>query len=345
MAQFRYFKKPQGYTFLTNFECTPRIFTTWLLLSTVAALIYALILFFTLMQKDIRDEEVPTVLPSINTPTGYSVFLTFPMQNTVSSQSFQGMVNISFTAEEATQRLFLHRGLNLDLISFELYSGGQKYPLKKGTYKKESEIQSFIPANNFTVHQNYFAVINFTGRLNAQIKEYNYAAGDGTRYGLVFMNPQTSSKGCRYLFPCFDSSEFPSNFTMSIRHHYSLTALSNFPSIGNKNIGLEYLEDTFLPLESLKPAQVALALTDYPATSSNDTFKITVYHNQQTVSTVSIPRIKQFMDESAYEIGKLDVVVVPDFTTSNQPGLSILNEKETIAESNALQFLKNVNGI
>ncbi|CAJ0949287.1 unnamed protein product, partial [Mesorhabditis belari] len=336
------FARDGGFLFLSDFECSPKIFVTWLLVVTVCSFIYALILFLTLNQKDIRREEVPSSLPSINSPNGYSVHLDFKTENTLSSTGFIGTVNISFTPQEETQRLYLHRGANLDLLSYQLFSNGKQISLKKGPYNSESEIQSFIPGQNFSMHSDYYVLIKFNGIFNAEIVEYSYQVNGTNRFGLIFVNDRFSPKGCRYAFPCFDTPNYSANFTMHIRHHYSLKALSNFVVTNTKAMSSDFIEDTFEPIQSIQPGQVSFALTDYPSISSNDdNFKLTVYFNTELLSNVSLSRIKQFMDDSAYQIGKLDVVVIPNHTTSNQPGLSVLNEKETVAESTALLYLQN----
>lgn len=141
------------------------------------------------------------------------------------------------------------------------------------------------------MHNEYNVIIKFNGIFNSVITEYSYQSNESVkfvkkfknyncliqiffRFGIVFVNERFSSKGCRYAFPCFDTSGYSANFTLSIRHHDSIKALSNFPSTSTNFMWISFCFYIFTKLvkRSIEINEKAVN-NNYSFKNSNRIFK------------------------------------------------------------------------
>ncbi|KAL6722726.1 hypothetical protein Aduo_017824 [Ancylostoma duodenale] len=320
--------------------CSSRVFLTWLFVSVASCLVYAVIAFAALLNKNILPEDLGLQsIPYANVPERYDIRIQFATEYNKSNKSFQGEVNIVFTSLHESQRIYVHKGDNIEIMDFSLRlkDSLEKLPVKKGAYDDSTEIQTFVLSKNTTVDIAYSFFMEFKGKFvsGKGPAEFSYSSERGEkRYGLWFATDSQSSKGLRYLFPCMDSDEFPADFNVVIIRKTSLRSLSNFVSDKTTEAGSNFMEDHYRSTLKMMPVQFALVLCDFQyKTENNNGTKISIYSRSEILSEISFRRTAQFMDPASHEIGKNDAVLIPDVPTIHRPGISLINEKEAVCES------------
>ncbi|WKY17122.1 hypothetical protein Q1695_001611 [Nippostrongylus brasiliensis] len=318
--------------------CSLRILVTWLVVSFALCLIYAIIAFLSLLDKNILPEEPgPLSLPYTNVPRRYDIHLKFDTEYNRSNKTFSGTVSVLFSSRHANQRLFLHKGENLRIMEFSLRAvdhPDEKRSVKKGTYNSATEIQTFVLSFDTSTDTAYLFTVTFNGVMTGEAgpNEFHYdSENNEKRYGVWFATFQRRGKGLRYLFPCMDSNEFAAeyNVTSTIQENYRNHCFS----------GVNLMTDHFPSTMVLLPYQFSLILCDfqYKRELNNETM-ISIYSQSSLLSNASFRRIVQFADLSSKTIGKNDVVVIPNAKTLYRPGISIINEKEFVSESKEFQM-------
>ncbi|KAK5977792.1 hypothetical protein GCK32_002144 [Trichostrongylus colubriformis] len=323
-----------------------RVLLTWLTICFALCLLYSVIAFVSLVNKNILPEELgPRSIPYTNVPRRYDVQLQFDTEYNRSNSSFHGQVALLFNSRHESQRLFLHRGKHLRITDFSLTAidqSNQKQSIKRGTYNADSEIQTFVLSFDTATDALYLFTMKFTGTMSAEHgpKEFTYLSSKGEpRYGVWFATVQRHGKGLRYLFPCMDSHEFPAEYNITVTRKMSLRALSNFVIKRSIQNDAYFMTDYFPPTTVLSPYQLAFVLCDFQYKSEiyNGTM-ISIYSQFNVLENVSFRRTSQFMHNASHVIGKNDAVVIPDVHTVYRPGISLINEKEFITESKELSM-------
>ncbi|CAD6187509.1 unnamed protein product [Caenorhabditis auriculariae] len=225
-----------------------------------------------------------------------------------------------FTARDVTQRLFLHRGRNVEA--------------------NQNEIQAFIPLMNLTKNSSYDLSMNFVGTigLSGGPRQLQYTTPQNeTRTSITFCSEKGATNGLRSLIPCLDGADYPAEFNILIQYNQPFTAFSNFrrtyqqTSNLNSSLSSSYFNSTF----ALNPADIAFALVELKpqTTVVNGNITISLYYRQKILQSISIDRVLQFMNDKSFNIGKLDVLSLPELDTAQVPGVSFLNEDSVRQEN------------
>ncbi|VDO21491.1 unnamed protein product [Haemonchus placei] len=341
----------QGTTASTRSYYSLRVLLTWLAICFTLCLLFSVIAFVSLLNKNILPEELgPQTIPYTNVPRHYDVQLQFNTEYNQSNTSFHGQVALLFSSRHVSQRLFIHRGKYLRITDFSLIAvdqSNEKRSIKKGTYNAASEIQTFVLSFDTAIDELYLFTMKFTGKMTVEHgpKEFTYTSNNGEqRYGVWFATLQRNSKGLRYLFPCMDSNEFPAEYNITITRKVSLRALSNFIAKRTLQSDANFMIDYFPPITVLSPYQFALVLCDFQYRRENHNgTTISVYSQYDMLQNVSFRRILQFMNPTSNIIGKNDAITIPDVQTVYRPGISLINEKEFASESKELSITSKPN--
>jgi len=73
------------------------------------------------------------------------------------------------------------------------------------------------------------------------------------------------AKGTRQLFPCWDEPHLKVTFTISVKHHYSFTILSNMlPQIHLSSDINDFIWTHFYTTPPMSTFQIAIVITTYP---------------------------------------------------------------------------------
>ncbi|CAB3400534.1 unnamed protein product [Caenorhabditis bovis] len=99
----------------------------------------------------------------------------------------------------------------------------------------------------------------------------------------------------------------------------TLTSITTFPAL--------------FPTES---SEIALSLISTDLTKNSvqqQNMTINKYYRESVLTTISTERILQFMSPKSKEIGKVDVIALPDLQTIQQPGITFLNEQDVLREN------------
>uniref|UniRef100_A0A8R1DEK6 Aminopeptidase N-like N-terminal domain-containing protein n=1 Tax=Caenorhabditis japonica TaxID=281687 RepID=A0A8R1DEK6_CAEJA len=322
------------------FECNLRFLLTWLTLSAVACIVYVFVVFGSLVNKTVLPRDnVPKTIPYITVPSQYDVFLEFNSMPNETITEYSGSLQMSFVARDVTQHLFFHRGNKVKINSISLEdSNGTLVEPKAGAYDKSTEVQAYIPIANLTSQESYILRIEFQGELDSDPDgpthlSYSLPNGD-IRYAVVFGHQVTQSFGLRYLMPCIDSPDFPAVFNFKIRHSPMYRVISNFPSQIQQSI--LYTATLFNATFALDPSQVSFALIDLdmsPVSVQQSGLMINKFYRQEIVSTISTDRIIQFMSAKTTQIGKIDVLALPNLSATQQPGITFYSENDVLREN------------
>ncbi|CAI79176.1 Aminopeptidase N-like N-terminal domain-containing protein [Caenorhabditis elegans] len=332
-----------------RFECNLRFLLTWLVLSAIACIIYVFVVFGSLLNKTVLpSNNVPSTIPYITVPSEYNVFLQFNSTPEAVVREYTGSLQMDFVARDITQQLFFHRSdkVKINSISLEDANGTMTAPTA-GAYDKSTGVQAYIPLANLTSQESYVLRIDFQGELDSETgspRNLQYSLPNGTiRYSIVFGNSVTSSSGLRYLMPCLDSPDFPAVFNFNIRHSPRYRVISNFA--GQIQQSILYTATLFAGSFQLDSSQVVLALIDTelaPVTVQQNGLTINKYYRQSIVDNISTDRIIQFMATRSQQIGKIDVLALPDLTATQQPGITFYNENDVLRENVDLGSLGSI---
>ncbi|CAI4226245.1 unnamed protein product [Auanema sp. JU1783] len=320
--------------------CSSRLLLTWLVISAASCLLYGLIIFVSLLNKNVLPlDDGPLVIPYINLPSKYDAYLQFDMEYDNSNMTYSGIIYMTFTAKQGGERVYVHKSDSMQLTSYELTIYNKKINLRRGIYNKQTEIQTFIPSVNLTSDAEYILKLAFQNKIGSNDfgpRENSYKSLNDKRYGMSFITKRNAQKGLRYLFPALDSKEYPALFNLFIKRKPSLRCFSNH-KISKTEPMLPWMEDSIPARTRLYPHQLGLVLTDFPSKNELlENITVTVYFRPDMMNGISIRRLEQFMDKSSRQIGKIDAVVIGQVDTVHQPGISIMNEEETVLENREL---------
>ncbi|CAI5454883.1 unnamed protein product [Caenorhabditis angaria] len=320
--------------------CTCRFLITWFLLTFSACLIYAIVVFGSLVNRKILPtNNVPKTIPYITVPSEYDVFLEFFGSSSLINKTYTGSLQMTFEAKDLTQRLFFHRGPDIRILNITLEdSNGTKSTPSAGAYDKNTDVQAYIPISNLTKETTYKLEIGFEGTIgenpNGPLDLPYTSENNENKHSMVFGHSTTASSGLRFLMPCLDSQDFPALFNFNIRHPPDFRVISNF--VGNVQQSPLYTTTIFNATFQTFSSSIVLALIDMNLTSQSikqEDIMINKYFRKNVINTVSTDRVLQFMASKTSNIGKLDVLCLPQLSTINQAGISFLNEEDVQREN------------
>ncbi|KAK6766779.1 hypothetical protein RB195_026199 [Necator americanus] len=327
-----------------TFHCSSRVFFTWIAVSVSCCTIYAIIAFVALLNKNALPEDLGLLsIPYVNVPERYDIQLQFDTEYNKSSKSFYGENKIVFNSLRESKYIHLYSGNNIQIADFSLHSlnnAKEELSIRKGAYDEVTEIQTFILSTNTSTEVPYLFILKFTGKFTPENgpRKFSYLSERGDkRYGVWYAVDNSAGKGLRYLFPCLDSKEFPADFNLTITRSKSLRSLSNFVSYRSTSRESDFMDDHFAPTMKLLPSQIAFVLCDFQYKREvYEGTTISIFSRPEILSGISFRRTSQFMDSGSYEIGKNDAILIPNVSTIHQPGISIIDEKEAVRESEDL---------
>ncbi|TKR72057.1 hypothetical protein L596_019574 [Steinernema carpocapsae] len=335
------------------FYCDGRIFCVWFFITMFASLAYAVILYFALLNRTPYAPD-PDSIPYIFVPSRYNLSLRIDTSRDDPKQTFSGTVFIRFRSLVDTAALFLHLGHNVEVHEAALFPvelSRKNYRVARKRHNPKTEILTIVLNRNITKLLDYNLELKFAGSFRSddfgpKIFSYNTLFGE-ERYGALYVNPETATKGLRYLIPCLDSSQYPAEFFVNVRRPGVMRSLSNSARIKTLDIpgDKEYLEDSFNQTIILFPYQLMVVVCDFQYKrefSGDSDLEISAYFRPSIIQEVSVERLVQFMDPKSNQIGKIDAVVIPNIKTVNQPGISVLNEAEAIEEARVLEDIEEL---
>ncbi|KAK0390327.1 hypothetical protein QR680_019303 [Steinernema hermaphroditum] len=329
-----HWKEPsRGARILNFFYCDGRIFCLWFFISAIAALIYAVILYFALLNRTPYAPD-PDAIPYIFVPSHYNLTIRIDTSRDDPKQTFSGRVFIRFRSLVDTAVLFLHLGDNVNVEEAALFAvvdNAKKYRVARKRHNPRTEILTIVLNRNITKLLDYSLELSFSGKFrtdNLGLQLFNYQTfNNEERFGALYIHPEKAIKGLRYLIPCLDSSQYPAQFTLNLQRNAVMRALSN--SVRLKTVSIEgdeeFLDDGFAETIVLFPYQLVIVVCDFQ-------------YKEETSPGTEL----KFMDAKSNRIGKIDAVVIPNSNTINQPGISVLNEAETIDEANVLEEVQDL---
>lgn len=169
-------------------------------------------------------------LPNNTRPETYDINLRTSIHE--ANPTFRGSVRIGIVAVESTNNITLHH--NVQQLNSVRVVTADEVPIPIGSYSYNRTYTFLtIPmaaGSNLTQGMRYFIDIDFVGTMNAYSGFYrSFYNVNGTQ--IWFGSTQFEATYARSAFPCYDEPSLKSNFTISITHHLSYSAISNMPAI------------------------------------------------------------------------------------------------------------------
>ena len=234
-----------------------------------------------------------------------------------STDTFAGRVSITVRLAEAARSITLN-GAEIEFHETTIASGGTTSAAAV-TLDAQKEtatltVPSEIPAGSATI------AINYTGRLNDQLRGFYLSRANGREYAITQLEPTDA----RRAFPSFDEPALKATFAVSATIDARDTAIANGRLLSDTpgpGAGKHTL--TFATTKRMSPYLVALAVGDWACIAgSADRIPIRVcatpaYKDQLGYALESAEFALRYFNHYfaiEYPFEKLDVLGVPDFS-------------------------------
>ncbi|XP_037026046.1 aminopeptidase N-like [Bradysia coprophila] len=177
-----------------------------------------------------HDEILPPFrLPGSTVPESYDISIRTWIHE--ANFTFTGHVRIGIRAVQSTDFITLHqRGLSIQNITI-LSHDNVAMDIDDPTYHTEYELLTIpIVRTNLTEGSRYFIDIDYIGtigRFSGFFQAFYYL--DGVQHW--YATTQFEHTDARRAFPCYDEPALKANFTITITHDSSYSAISNMPAI------------------------------------------------------------------------------------------------------------------
>ncbi len=259
-------------------------------------------------------------LPDWVTPTHYALHLTVLPED----QRFSGVVSIDVKIAVDSNLIWLH-GQDLAVQSAKIVVGGraieatyEEVPDSGGVAKLSTDKP--IPAGNARIE------ISYTAPFNRQLEGLYRSDEGGDSYAFSQMEPISA----RLAFPSFDEPRFKTPFDTTLTVRDTHVAVSNTPTISEKNLGNGLKTVTFATTKPLPTYLVAFAVGPLDVVEWKPIRKTDIRNVEIPLRGITArgkgPQIKYALENTeallvllekyfgiAYPYEKLDLVAATDF--------------------------------
>uniref|UniRef100_A0A1I7Y812 Peptidase_M1_N domain-containing protein n=2 Tax=Steinernema glaseri TaxID=37863 RepID=A0A1I7Y812_9BILA len=265
-------KEPsRGAQILNFFYCDGHVFWLWFSFSAIASLIYAVIIYFALLNR-VPYAPDPDAVPYILVPSHYNLTIRIDTSRDEPKQTFSGRVFIRFRSLLDTAVLFLHLGENVRVDEAALFPeiyNGKRYRVARKRHNPRTEILTIVLNRNITKLTDYSLELSFSGKFRqdtAGPRLFQYRTYNGEeRFGALYVHPEKAVQGLRYLIPCLDSLQYPAHFSVNVQRNGVMRALTN--SVRLKTVDVKeqanFLEDRFNETIIMFSYQLVIVICDF----------------------------------------------------------------------------------
>ncbi|KAL2717324.1 putative aminopeptidase-2 [Vespula squamosa] len=290
--------------------------------------------------KDILEDEFKVQddlstknyrLPTTMHPTSYEIFL-FP--KLTGNFSFQGEVKINVRVDAPTKFIVLHQG-NLFNVNASVSAENKWLEIEKQSYDKQNEKYNIELKENLEVGNEILLYFTYDGYLRDDMIGFyksSYMTDDNRLRWLATTQFQTTH--ARHAFLCFDEPGFKATFKISLIRSKEFNSISNMPLENTKQISSDLYLDTFETTVPMSTYLVAFAIFDF---HNLEVGMLTVwarpdvihqtYYASKIGSNVLMYLTNLF--EQEYELPKMDMVAVPDFSAGAMENWGLITYRES----------------
>ncbi|XP_015184597.1 PREDICTED: uncharacterized protein LOC107070683 [Polistes dominula] len=277
-----------------------------------------------LVSKDYR-------LPNSMHPTSYEINL-FP--KLIGDFSFRGEVKINVTVDEPTKLIVLHYGSIFNVIS-SVSAENVKLEIVDTNYDNETEKYSILLKKTLNKGNQIVLTFTYDSYLrNDMIGFYksSYITDDNMVKWLAATQFETTH--ARHAFPCFDEPGYKATFKISLTRYKEFTSISNMPLENTQKISSDLFKDNFKTTVPMSTYLVAFAIFDFAKNSSEiltvwarpDMLDQTRYALK--IGTSALNYLQKLFDQP-YELPKMDMVAIPDFSAGAMENWGLITYRES----------------
>ncbi|XP_053898785.1 aminopeptidase N [Malaclemys terrapin pileata] len=288
-------------------------------------------------------------LPQSLIPEHYAVTLQpFLTPDASGLYIFKGNSTVSFSCQSATDLILLHsKQLNYTeqngfLVSLQGVSGSSPPPITKTWLETQTQYLVVQLQGQLEKGKSYELVSSFTGELADDLAGFyrsEYVEDGVTR---VVATTQMQAPDARKAFPCFDEPAMKANFTVTLIHSPSHTALSNMPvqsSVQQTIDGTTWNITKFETTPKMSTYLLAFIVSQFEAVEAmQDKVLIRIWGRPKAIAdgqgdyalNVTGPILKFFENHynTSYPLPKSDQVALPDFNAGAMENWGLVTYRE-----------------
>lgn len=311
-------------------------FTQLLLVLTCVALANAIPMSF---RKEIPADETPIAmfrdsednkdyrLPNNTIPLRYDIWLSTDVDKAGQAE-FSGKVQITIQVLEASNQITLH-SRQQTIVRIDLLNESRNPIQSDIEFTKNEDVEFLnIPLTSpLDITLTYILDITYTGllrddNLGFYRSSYKNASGDT----VWIATTQFEETDARHAFPCYDEPHLRAVFSISITHHKSYNAISNWPVISvtpSETASENYVDTKFQDTERVQTYLIAFIVSDFKSIENTAAKKQRVFAKPKSIedgeAALALDAGQKLLDKFVEHLGveysppKMDQVAVPDF--------------------------------
>ncbi|TFK04341.1 c-C chemokine receptor type 5-like [Platysternon megacephalum] len=261
---------------------------------------------------------------------------------------FKGTSTVGFSCQNATNLILIHsKQLNYTLqsgflVSLQGVGGSSPPPISKTWLETQTQYLVVQLQGQLEKGKSYELVSSFTGELADDLAGFyrsEYVEDGVTR---VVATTQMQAPDARKAFPCFDEPAMKANFTVTLIHSPSHTALSNMPvqSSTQQTIdGTTWNVTVFQTTPKMSTYLLAFIVSQFEAVEAmQDKVLIRIWGRPKAIAAgqgdyalnVTGPILKFFENHynTTYPLPKSDQVALPDFNAGAMENWGLVTYRE-----------------
>ncbi|XP_067412180.1 aminopeptidase N [Emydura macquarii macquarii] len=288
-------------------------------------------------------------LPQSLLPERYTVILhPFLTPDTLGRFIFKGNSTVIFSCQEATNLILIHSNkLNYtapgsSLVSLEGVDGSNPPAITKSWLEAETQYLVVQLSGQLEKGKRYQLVSSFVGELADDLAGFyrsEYVDEGQTR---IVATTQMQAADARKAFPCFDEPAMKANFTVTLIHAPTHTALSNMPVQSSRQQlidGIIWNVTEFQPTPKMSTYLLAFIVSQFLAVETmQDNVLIRIWGRPKAITegqgdyalNVTGPILKFFERHynTLYPLPKSDQVGLPDFNAGAMENWGLVTYRE-----------------
>ena len=275
-------------------------------------------------------------LPSSIKPDTYNIKLTVDLSTLV----VRGEENITVSLQEKSTWILLQYSESMNITELSVFAANG---LVKGvSWENYTENEYLVITNNddvFTTDEVYTIFVKFSYYLySGGLSGFYNSTYEENGKTVVLATTQFEPTSARKAFPCFDEPEMKANFTITIVHPPTTTALSNMQVQSQGNTADGNIVTHFAPSVRMSTYLVAFIVCEFESkTAVINNRNVSVWSRPSLVSdteyalniTLIVLQYYESFFGIDYPLQKLDLVAIPDFSAGAMENWGLITYRET----------------
>ncbi|XP_076637043.1 uncharacterized protein LOC143349583 [Colletes latitarsis] len=248
--------------------------------------------------------------------------------------TFDGEVTIRAQVTTETNEIVLHSSeIKHDKITVSLQ--GKMLNINNKNTTEKYDLLTIVLSEQLKSGSEITITIKYSGFLNEEMRgfyrsSYTTSNGDTRWLAATHLEPV----GARKLFPCFDEPAMKAIFAVQVTLEKGYKAISNMPIEKSTTLENGGLRINFQKTPKMSTYLVALVVSDFDYIDYNKIYKVwsrpdATNQGEYALSIMeSLVKYYEKVLNIPYELPKLDMVALPDFTSGAMENWGLLTYKE-----------------